>query len=112
MRIHNTVVFLIYLLIIFSSVYGFYDEDDDSIFEDFVVGGVIGLSTEACEQNNICKNIMIFNGFMILLTGIIIQIIWCCNGIWCDKLEECIDGLRYDRLAVGGAGYVVGRTIY
>ena len=112
MKIYRLLFFIFSLLILLGSSHAFYDSGDDSIVGDFVSGVVVGMGTEVCEKNDYCRNIMVISGLMLVLTGFLIQIIWCCSGTWCENMEDCIQDIRYDRLAVGGAGYVAGRGLY
>ena len=113
MKIRNITFILLSLLIIFGSTNAFYDDsDDDSIISDFVAGTITGAVTEACEKNNSCNNFMTYVTLFIICISILIHISWCCAGTWCENMNDNIRNIRYDRLAVGGAGYAVGRGLY
>ena len=82
------------------------DDDDDDIFEEFLIDILVGSAMAVCETNAVCSTVM-WTLFLIIL---FVHLILCCiNGSKC----YCCDVREKDirRIGVTGTSYHITRSL-
>ena len=82
------------------------DEEDDDMFEEFLIDILVGSAMAVCETNAMCSTIM----WTLFLVVLFINLVLCCiNGLKCYCCDVREKEIR--RMGSVGASYYITRSL-